>query len=242
LKSEDIWGEALHQARERLKPTDISLDGLQDRKEFIKKVRQDIQERTDKSSHETIGKILRRADQYFTIVDVAIQHHPDVNQPRPIFRNTVDITLSIQVTALVWAGLRAIVKVYSLWYHFWLKVAKLTIPQISLNHLDTLENLKLAFDIITTTHMQCEFFLSLYNAYVCKTPSAYCSKELLEVFASKLPGLYADVVVVSVKAERYFNPESRICKSLELEMKYGSVLLRNCSCFQKFRKAVLPGI
>jgi hypothetical protein len=78
LKSEDIWEKALKLVQQSIEPPVINLDELESLEELVVGLRQVIQERADKSCQGRMGKFLHRVDKYFSIVDVAIQHHPDV--------------------------------------------------------------------------------------------------------------------------------------------------------------------
>jgi len=78
LKSEDIWEKALKLVQQSIEPPVINLDQLESLEELVVGLRQVIQERADKSCQGRMGKFLHRVDKYFSIVDVAIQHHPDV--------------------------------------------------------------------------------------------------------------------------------------------------------------------
>jgi len=66
---------------------------LPDPKVLVEEVRKDLKEHTDNPRHKSVGRILKRVDKYLQIVDVAIQHHPDVRNPPLVGRKTSDVNV-----------------------------------------------------------------------------------------------------------------------------------------------------
>ena len=87
--SENIHESIIQLVHQVLGPDAITLDGQADIKNIVGDMRQDLQTRctTNGSSRKKITKILKRVDHYFRIVDVAIQHQPQVVRPWPRLRN-----------------------------------------------------------------------------------------------------------------------------------------------------------
>ena len=106
-----------------------------------------------------LGKILKIVDNYSTVVGTAVQSNP-------------------QVSALVWAGLRAII-------------------QVALNHVEIIEGLEASIATLVEKVSICEFFAEMYYRVSLGSRSV---KKL----DCALPELYAAVIVFAAKARRYF--------------------------------------
>ena len=77
LTSEDICERVIQLVHKELGPDAITLDGQANVKKLVGDIHQDVQQRcTNGPSKKRMGKILKRVDHYFKIVDVAIQHQP----------------------------------------------------------------------------------------------------------------------------------------------------------------------
>ena len=108
---------------------------------------------------ERLGKILKIVDNYSKVVDTAVQSNP-------------------QVTALVWAGVRAII-------------------QVALNHVEVIEGLEVALAALVEKVSICEFYAEMYY----RVPLG--SQSIIKL-DSAIPELYAAVVVFTAKARGYF--------------------------------------
>ena len=108
---------------------------------------------------ERLEKVLKVVDNYSKIVDSAVQSNPEV-------------------TALVWAGVRAII-------------------QVALNHLEVIEGLEVAIAALVEKVSMCEFYAEMYY----RVPLGPQSVKKLD---SALPELYAAVIVFTAKARGYF--------------------------------------
>jgi len=85
--------------------------------------------------------------------------------------------------------------------------------QVALNRYETRENLEQAVDTITTTLTKCDFYHSIYDAFVTRmTRTALIRHPVFDTFNTTLPELYADVFEVAFKAKAYFSPTNRISK------------------------------
>ena len=106
-----------------------------------------------------LGKILKIVDNYSKVVDTAVQSNP-------------------QVSALVWAGVRAII-------------------QVALNHVEMIEGLEASIVTLVEKVSICEFFAEMYY----RVPLGPQSIKKLDC---ALPELYAAVIVLAAKARWYF--------------------------------------
>jgi len=81
-ETEDIREKTRQLVEQRLGLKFADPQTLPDPKVLVEEVREDLKKHhTDNPGHESVGRILKRVDKYFQIVDVAIQHHPDVRNP-----------------------------------------------------------------------------------------------------------------------------------------------------------------
>ena len=146
-----------------LPPLDLSTLTSQPGEENIRMVVKELttlqKENKEKQwSYTWSGKILKIVDIYSKVVDIAIQSNP-------------------QVSALVWAGIRAIV-------------------QVALNHLEVIEGLEIAIAALVEKVSICEFYADMY--YRVALGSQITKLNLA------LPELYAAVIVFTAKARGYF--------------------------------------
>jgi len=81
-ETEDIREKTRQLVEQRLSLKIAAPQTLPDPKVLVEEVRKDLKKHhTDNPQHESVGRILKRVDKYLQIVDVAIQHHPDVRNP-----------------------------------------------------------------------------------------------------------------------------------------------------------------
>ena len=80
-ETEDITEKTQELVEKRLGLKIVDQQTLPDPKVLVEEVRNDLKEHTDNPRHKSVGRILKRVDKYLQIVDVAIQHHPDVRNP-----------------------------------------------------------------------------------------------------------------------------------------------------------------
>lgn len=112
LTSKEILERIIELVHQALGPDAITLDGQADVQNLVSDIRRDLQKNlTNGSSRKKISKILKRFEYYFRVVDVAIQHQPKVVQIIAEIGNLSNPAIVIQITALVWAGVRTIVQV-----------------------------------------------------------------------------------------------------------------------------------
>ena len=81
LASGDIHERAIQLVHQVLGPDAITLDGQASAKSLVGDILQDVQKKcSNRSSGMKMSRILKRIEHYFKIVDVAIQHQPQVVQ------------------------------------------------------------------------------------------------------------------------------------------------------------------
>jgi len=81
-ETEDIREKTRQLVEQRLGLKFADLQALPDPKVLVEDVRKDLKKHhTDNPRHGSVGRILKRVDKYLQIVDVAVQHHPDVRNP-----------------------------------------------------------------------------------------------------------------------------------------------------------------
>ncbi|RPB18346.1 hypothetical protein L211DRAFT_797364, partial [Terfezia boudieri ATCC MYA-4762] len=124
-------------------------------------------------------KILKNVGQYTTVVDTAIQSNP-------------------QVSALVWAGVRAIM-------------------QVALNHVEAIEGLEVAIAALLEKMSICEFYTGIYVGVPLTSGSAANSLQRQRMLESALPELYAAVIVFAVKSRAYFEARG-MCSVCEVHV------------------------
>lgn len=79
LAPKDIHERIIQLVHQALGPDAIILDGQANVKNIVGDMRQDIQKKSaDGSSRKKMTGILKRVEYYFKIVDVGIQHQPQV--------------------------------------------------------------------------------------------------------------------------------------------------------------------
>ena len=144
---------------------------------------------SDKKQHsKTMSNILQYINKYSAIVDVAIQHNPDI-------------------TALVWAVARTLIQVSRT-----LKVSSQKeisfSPQLATNHYETLVSLEQATEAITTSLVKCEFYHKLYVSFAEANTQTSDSGRIFTTLESRLPELYATVIELSVKSAEYMASSS----------------------------------
>jgi len=81
-ETKDIREKTRQLVKQRLGLKIADPQTLPDPKVLVEEVRKDLKKHhTDNPGHESVGRILKRVDKYLQIVDVAIQHQPDVRNP-----------------------------------------------------------------------------------------------------------------------------------------------------------------
>ena len=79
LTSDDIRERVIQLVHKELGPDTITLDGQANVKNLVGDIQQSVQKRCINGlSRKRMSKILKRVDHYFSIVDVAVQHQPQV--------------------------------------------------------------------------------------------------------------------------------------------------------------------
>ena len=79
LTSDDIRERVIQLVHKELGPDAITLDGQANVKNLVGDIQQSVQKRCINGlSRKRMSKILKRIDHYFNIVDVAVQHQPQV--------------------------------------------------------------------------------------------------------------------------------------------------------------------
>ena len=93
-ETKDIREKTRQLVEKRLGPKIVDLQTQSDPKVLVEEVRDYLKEHsTDNSRHKSVGRILKRVDKYLQIVDVAIQHHPDVRNPPLAAGKTSDVNV-----------------------------------------------------------------------------------------------------------------------------------------------------
>lgn len=131
------------------------------------------------------GKILKAAEPYTKVVGTAIQANP-------------------QVTALVWAGVLALMQVCIHILSAHETTGMLILWQVTLNHVDLIEGLEAAIAVLLEKVTICEFYAGIYVGVPLASGSTADSLELKRLLDSALPDLYAAVIVFVVRARSYF--------------------------------------
>ena len=75
---------------------------------------------------------------------------------------------------------------------------------MTLNHVEAIEGFEVAIAALMEKMSICEFYSSIYNGVPLPALSAENSLQFRNMLESVLPGLYASVVVFSIKARTYF--------------------------------------
>ena len=104
------------------------------------------------------------------------------------------------VSALVWAGIKGIMLV-------------------TLNHIEVIEGFEVAIAALLEKMSMCEFYSSIYSGVTLPSQSTVNSSQLQSMLDSALPGLYAAVIVFSVKARTYFEAKgmTNVLKPFDIE-------------------------
>ena len=93
-ETEDIREKTRKLVKQRLALKIVDPQTLPDPKVLVEEVQQDLKKyHADNPRHNCVGRILKRVDKYLQIVDVAIQHHPDVRNPPLAAGNTSDVNV-----------------------------------------------------------------------------------------------------------------------------------------------------
>ncbi|RPB18291.1 hypothetical protein L211DRAFT_831763 [Terfezia boudieri ATCC MYA-4762] len=194
-----IWDEALKLAEKKLKDnnlpplkhTNLTSQSAEENMDAVVNALNAVQEDDKKRRWrytwrgkeivvvERLGKILENVGQYKKVVDTAIQSNP-------------------QVSALVWAGVRAIM-------------------QVALNHVEAIEGLEVAIAALLEKMTICEFYAGIYIGVPLTSGSAANSLLRQLMLESALPELYAAVIVFTVKARAYFEARG-MCSVCEVHV------------------------
>ena len=107
------------------------------------------------------------------------------------------------VSALVWAGIKGIMLV-------------------TLNYIEAVEGFEVAIAALLEKMSMCEFYSSIYSGVTLPSQSTVNSSQLQSILGDALPGLYAAVIVFSVKARTYFEAKgmkkmTKVFKPFDIE-------------------------
>ena len=206
-----VWAEALKIAEKKLSDNNLPLDltnlTSQSSGENIKAVIEalDALQKDENKKRwaytwrgkevivvEHLGKILKAVQPYSKVVDAAIQ-------------------VDLRVTALVWAGVLALMRV-GIHILSQLKKTMLILWQVTLDHVDHLiEGLEAAIAVLLEKVTICEFYAGIYVGVPVDS-----NLQLESLLDTSLPDLYAAVVVFVVKACSYFEGNGTLCLSYML--------------------------
>ncbi|RPB22652.1 hypothetical protein L211DRAFT_826561 [Terfezia boudieri ATCC MYA-4762] len=184
--SSQVWAKALEIAKKKLSDknlppldlTNLTSQSAEENIEAVIKALNTAQEDDKKNRWsytwrgkevivvERLGKILKNVEKYSQVVNIAIQANP-------------------QVSALVWAGVWAIMRV-------------------ALNHVEAIEGFEVAIAALLEKMSICEFYAGIYIGAPLSSLSAANSLQRQCMLDSALPELYASVIVFAVKARVYF--------------------------------------
>ena len=196
LPIERIWQRSIDIAQEKLKkkklpllePSGSAVPSGADISTIVVDLGKAIDQGDRGSGVGRWGKILKVIDSYSRVVDTAIQSNP-------------------AITALVWAGVRAILQVRSGFIQFYY-IAYINQCQVALNHIEIAQGLEAAVETIVVKMAICEFYTNVYVEMGITLSSDQMTHSLQQSLDSALPELYAAVLVFSVKARQYFDPSN----------------------------------
>ena len=93
-ETEDIREKTRQLVEQRLGLKFADPQTLPDPKILVEEVRNDLKKyHSDNPRHKSVGRILQRVNKYLQIVDVAIQHNPDVRNPPLAAGKTSDVNV-----------------------------------------------------------------------------------------------------------------------------------------------------
>jgi hypothetical protein len=171
-------------------------------------------------------KIVKGLDTYARIVDVAIQHNPDI-------------------TALVWAGARFLLQVRKFVLAWPIEGTNSPFRRSISITKRTWKNWKRLWKVLSRLWLGASFTKLSIGEWVMSLRSSTTIDALSISLQESLPQFYCSVIVFTIKARRYFSPESAIgqLKSFQYADTRGSLVSSANMIFGyvgKAKNALLP--
>jgi hypothetical protein len=232
--TEDPWGQAYELAKLQLTDKELQLlpepnpvDGPTS--PIYRTVVGEATEAHDKRQRyqrKRFHKIVKGLDTYARIVDVAIQHNPDI-------------------TALVWAGARFLLQVRKFVLAWPIEGTNSPFRRSISITKRTWKNWKRLWKLLSRLWLGASFTKLSMGEWVMSLRSSTTIDALSISLQESLPQFYCSVIVFTIKARRYFSPESAIgqFKSFQYADTRGSLVSSANMIFGyvgKAKNALLP--